>query len=102
MRSSGFSIGVLLGLMLLSLSCVKETNTSSAQWDQTPYLLEKGSLPDPKLPSDNPLTVQKVRLGRMLFHEKKLSLTTACPVHPATDRNMRFQTRLDSLWASTV
>ncbi len=74
MRSSGFIIGVLLGLMLLSPSCVKETNTSSAQWDQTPYLLEKGSLPDPKLPSDNPLTVQKVRLGRMLFHEKKLSL----------------------------
>jgi cytochrome c peroxidase len=38
-----------------------------------PYLLEYGSLPEPQLPSDNPLTIEGVELGRMLFYEKKLS-----------------------------
>jgi cytochrome c peroxidase len=44
------------------------------EWDTTPFTL---SFPQhivaPQLPLDNPLTVAKVELGRMLFHEKKLS-----------------------------
>ena len=48
--------------------------------DETPYVLEYGSLPDPDLPADNPLTVQGVQLGRMLFYEKMLSkdLSQSC------------------------
>jgi cytochrome c peroxidase len=38
-----------------------------------PYLLEYGSLPEPQIPSDNLLTIAGVELGRMLFYEKKLS-----------------------------
>jgi cytochrome c peroxidase len=41
--------------------------------DDTPYELSYGDLPEPNLPSDNPLTVQGVQLGRMLFYDTKLS-----------------------------
>ncbi|MEL7221355.1 MAG: cytochrome-c peroxidase [Bacteroidota bacterium] len=43
------------------------------KYDDTPYILAYGGLPDPQLPSDNILTEQKVQLGRMLFHETLLS-----------------------------
>lgn len=43
-------------------------------YDDTPYVLFYGSnLPAPQLPADNPLTEQKVLLGRMLFYETMLS-----------------------------
>lgn len=42
--------------------------------DETPFSLEYGKLPSPNLPADNPLTIQGVKLGRMLFYEKMLSL----------------------------
>jgi cytochrome c peroxidase len=41
--------------------------------DETPYVLEYGAMPAPVLPADNPLTIQKVKLGRMLFYEKMMS-----------------------------
>ena len=41
--------------------------------DTTLYNLEYGALPSPDLPSDNVLTEQGVKLGRMLFYEKMLS-----------------------------
>jgi cytochrome c peroxidase len=41
--------------------------------DETPYTLQYGSLPAPKLLADNPLTQQGVELGRMLFYETMLS-----------------------------
>ena len=44
------------------------------QKDETPYVLEYGALPAPQLPPDNPLTVQGVKLGKMLFFEPMLSL----------------------------
>ncbi len=39
----------------------------------SPYALEYGNLPVPELPDDNALTTEGVKLGRMLFYEKKLS-----------------------------
>ena len=44
-----------------------------AMFDETPYILEYGNLPEPNLPSDNALTEQGVKLGRMLFYETLLS-----------------------------
>jgi len=48
--------------------------------DETPYVLSYGNLPEPDLPSDNPLTQQGVQLGRMLFYDQKLSkdLSQSC------------------------
>ncbi|MEL7247353.1 MAG: cytochrome c peroxidase [Bacteroidota bacterium] len=43
------------------------------EYDDTPYVLSYGTLPDPPLPTDNALTEQKVLLGRMLFYEPLLS-----------------------------
>ncbi len=44
------------------------------EWDNTPYTLESyGALPNPVIAEDNQLTVQGVKLGRMLFYEKMLS-----------------------------
>ena len=47
----------------------------------TPYRFTYGRhLPRPKLPLDNPLTMEGVALGRRLFHEKRLSIngTQSC------------------------
>lgn len=38
-----------------------------------PYVLDYGSFPNPNIATDNPLTTQGVKLGRMLFYEKMLS-----------------------------
>lgn len=64
---------VLAGLISLSalLSCNREAPLPTQ--DSTPYTLEYGALADPELPQDNPLTVQGVKLGRMLFYENRLS-----------------------------
>lgn len=41
--------------------------------DTTPYDLDIRAFPAPDIAPDNPLTVQGVKLGRMLFYEKMLS-----------------------------
>lgn len=41
--------------------------------DKTPYVLDFQGIPAYEIPVDNPLTVQGVMLGRMLFYEKSLS-----------------------------
>ena len=48
--------------------------TETITIDETPYVLEYGALPAPTLPADNPLTVQGVQLGRMLFFEKLMCI----------------------------
>lgn len=56
--------------------CSKDTITEQSEpviFDGTPYTLQFGSLPPPHLPEDNPLTVQGVALGRMLFYDPLLS-----------------------------
>jgi cytochrome c peroxidase len=43
------------------------------EWNKTPYSLDYGLLPEPSIAEDNPLTVEGVKLGRMLFYEKMMS-----------------------------
>lgn len=43
------------------------------QFDETPYAFNTGDLPQPELPTDYPLTNQRVALGRTLFHDGLLS-----------------------------
>ncbi len=75
---------ILLGVFIVLVSCKKDTPTVGdyVAYDNTPYSLKysNNTLPQPNLPADNPLTVQKVELGRMLFYEKALSKdgTMAC------------------------
>lgn len=79
MKSSTFYAAIAICLIFTLTGCKKEVPDiiipeEGAQFDITPYVLEYGDLPDPDIPDDNPLTIQKVKLGRMLFYEKRLSL----------------------------
>ncbi|MEO6130328.1 MAG: cytochrome c peroxidase [Saprospiraceae bacterium] len=58
---------------LMLLSCQKEEIIYPVGGDPTPYVIDIGKFPIPQIASDNPLTVQGVKLGRMLFYEKMLS-----------------------------
>ena len=64
-----YKIGIFT-IIILAFSCQKNT---VIEQDLTPYNLEYGSFPDPNIPTDNELTQQKVKLGRMLFYEKSMS-----------------------------
>lgn len=75
------NIKILLVLTLLSSfvfiqSCKKDSIISEEpEIPDTPYILNIGSFPEPPIASDNPLTREGVKLGRMLFYEKMLSKT---------------------------
>lgn len=62
---------LLIGFLIFAISC--QDDPAKITLDDTPYTLEYGHLPEPELPGDNPLTVQGVELGRMLFYEPMLS-----------------------------
>lgn len=69
---------VFVACLILSASlqsCKKDNPDSSngVEYDNTPYALDYGAFPAPDIATDNPLTVQGVKLGRMLFYEKMLS-----------------------------
>lgn len=68
---------LLIVVFFFTYSCKKNTDSNQLEdlYDSTPYHLEFGNLPNPNIPLDNPLTVQGVKLGRMLFYETKLSRT---------------------------
>lgn len=69
----------ITGSVILMNACKKnedaagEPQTAKAELDQTPYILDAGRFPKPPVANDNPLTVQGVKLGRMLFYETMLS-----------------------------
>ena len=65
----------LIVVSLFAFEACKDDDpvTDPVEWDQTAYVLEYGDLPAPEIASDNPLTIQGVKLGRMLFYEKMLS-----------------------------
>ncbi|MDG1158875.1 MAG: cytochrome c peroxidase [Flavobacteriales bacterium] len=71
----------ILLIVVLGLSACKkdepEEETSPANtvvYDASPYTIQHPNhFPPPLLPADNPLTVQGVKLGKMLFHETLLS-----------------------------
>jgi len=58
-------------------SCADDDTTDNThngiQLDNTPYGLNLGNFEPPSIAPDNQLTAQGVRLGRMLFYEKRMS-----------------------------
>ena len=59
-------------LIFLSFFACKKEETPITK-DSTPFILDTYNLPDFNIAADNQLTVQGVKLGRMLFYEKKVS-----------------------------
>jgi cytochrome c peroxidase len=100
----GFTF-LLLGLIV---SCNKTNETPeepTSNFNPTPYLLEiPQGFPDMEIPSDNPMTVEGVELGRMLFYDPILSAdnTQACaschaPEFAFSDNGKRFSTGIDGI-----
>lgn len=68
-------VAISIIALITICSCTPDTFSPEepAVYDPTPYVLDTKHLPTPLLPTDYPLTNQRVLLGRMLFHEGKLS-----------------------------
>lgn len=69
---------MLLLILITIYACKKETTEQlnknvTVVHDTTPYLINYGRFPEPPISQDNKLTVEGVKLGRMLFYETKLS-----------------------------
>ena len=95
---------ILLSGIITAVACAEEPEPGNGVLhDTTPYVLTVGDFPPPVIAPDNPLTVQTVKLGRMLFYEKKLSKdgTQACATchrqqHAFTDTT-RFSIGVEGL-----
>lgn len=70
-----YILTIIMSMVLVIQSCKDDDSSEPTKvtLDETPYVLEYGSLPTPNIALDNPLTVQGVKLGRMLFYEKMMS-----------------------------
>ncbi len=71
----------LLCMSIMLMACANDgpsTPEPPATYDATPYQLDLKGIPVPPfIPADNPLTVQGVKLGSMLFKERMLSRGSA-------------------------
>lgn len=74
----GFTLLAVAGITAVFTACkrdpVEQPMVNAVVYDGTPYSLAYGQFPAPSIAFDNPLTVQGVKLGRMLFYETDLSL----------------------------
>lgn len=65
---------LLAWALAFSAACGGSNNQENADAGPTPYTWELPSgVPEPKVPEDNPVTVEKAELGRYLFYDKRLS-----------------------------
>lgn len=94
--------------MLFIYSCNSDDDSQDDQptvaiYDPSPYALDYYNLPAPNLPEDNPLTIQGVQLGKMLFYEPMLSkdgMMTCASCHKQSDAftdTARFSTGVEGL-----
>lgn len=78
MKYKGIQYICLFTLLLFAAqACQDDDNENQSlagvKYDDTPYALNIGDFERPPIAIDNQLTVQGVKLGRMLFYEKRLS-----------------------------
>ena len=70
--SRNSTLAIALFALLMSSGC---EGCREPVWEATPYTLEiPAFFPPMDIPADNPLTVEGIALGRLLFWEKALSL----------------------------
>jgi cytochrome c peroxidase len=81
----------LLVFGLVLKSCQKDPVLTVDESKPTPYVLEtKASYPPFNLPVDNPLTIEGVALGRMLFYDPILSLDSTMSCASCHRQNSAF------------
>ena len=59
-------------LVLVSFASCKKNDATIQDVAEVPLAMN-GNFPNPNIPADNPLTASKISLGRMLFHDTRLS-----------------------------
>ena len=82
-------ISRILCLQLTLIVCYSSAGADSSRRGLP--RIPKG-FPIPAIPVDAPLTPEKVRLGRYLFYDKRMSVTELLPAQPATAGNWRLPT----------
>lgn len=70
-----FAVWAVAALVVTAVSCREDDpiEPDPITHDTTPFVLNTRDLTPPTIPADNELTVQTVKLGRMLFYETRLS-----------------------------
>lgn len=66
-------IFIICSTSIAVFSCKDDIEVNEVIFDDTPYELDIGDFIAPSIATDNPLTIQGVELGKMLFYEKMLS-----------------------------
>jgi cytochrome c peroxidase len=100
-----YALSLVSGLLMVAC---KDDEPPGSEFNPTPYVLEvpKG-LPPPLIPDDNPLTVEGVSLGRMLFYDPILSADSSLSCAGChnidfsfVDDNNRFSIGIDGIAGS--
>jgi cytochrome c peroxidase len=83
----------IIGVLMLANSCRKDPSVDVA--DTTPYVVEYPEriskyIPPMSIPADNPMTVEGVELGRMLFYEELLSGDNTMSCSSCHDPSLSF------------
>ena len=104
MSRLNFQILYLFTILLVQSCCKTDCDESIDEFNPSPYnLVIPSTLPPVDIPADNPLTVEGVELGRMLFYEPLLSgdgtqACASCHMQSAgfTDSD-RYSTGIDGI-----
>ncbi|MCC6419714.1 MAG: di-heme enzyme [Gemmataceae bacterium] len=86
--TAGLLASVLIALSLPAYPAAAQATPPSPAGAADPYAGLPSWLPRPVIPADNPLTAEKVELGRRLFYDTRLSITgqLACATCHHQDR----------------
>jgi cytochrome c peroxidase len=73
--SAIFKLAMVIAFFTLIGSCKKESDDNNDDYNPTPYSVSYPSnFPLMSIPSNNPLTVEGIELGRRLYYDTKLSV----------------------------
>jgi cytochrome c peroxidase len=90
MKMNKYVVIVVAGLFIFSCKDEVKTTPTAEGIDTTPYTLVYGDFPAPNIAVDNKLTIEGVKLGRMLFYEKMLSSDNTLSCAGCHNQNTAF------------
>ncbi|MEZ4306473.1 MAG: di-heme enzyme [Polyangiaceae bacterium] len=101
-RSYSLKSALLLApLSLLTPACDGGTDTTPPDGEPEPLLPMPEAYPRPQIPADNPLSEEKVELGRRLFYDTRLSGNQTYSCASCHDQKLAFTDGLGQAIGST-